>query len=98
MGGKTFTSGKCLPTQSNPRRTKRYLTSRSALERITTPSIRRLARRGGVKRIASSVYQESRFILRDFLTDVIRDAVVYSLLTMDVILSLKLRGRTLYHF
>ncbi|GAK67249.1 uncharacterized protein PAN0_017d5476 [Moesziomyces antarcticus] len=45
--------GKCLPGQGNgrvARATKRYRAQRSALERISKGSIRRLARRGGVKR------------------------------------------------
>ncbi|SPO29193.1 uncharacterized protein UTRI_06142 [Ustilago trichophora] len=46
-------SVKCLPGQGNgraARATKRYRAERSALERISKGSIRRLARRGGVKR------------------------------------------------
>jgi hypothetical protein len=37
---------------------------------ITTPDIRRLARRGGVKRISFGVYHEARLALRGFLSDV----------------------------
>ncbi|CBQ70136.1 conserved hypothetical protein [Sporisorium reilianum SRZ2] len=60
------------------RATKRYRAQRSALERITKGSIRRLARRGGVKRLAGTVYEETRFILRDFVARAVRDAIVYS--------------------
>merc|ERR1712241_654083 len=37
------------------------------LEGITKPSIRRLARRGGVKRISRYIYEETRHMLRNFL-------------------------------
>ncbi|SPC62034.1 uncharacterized protein UHOD_12180 [Ustilago sp. UG-2017b] len=82
MGGKTFTSIKHLPGQGNGRSAsralKRYQADRTALERITKNSIRRLARRGGCKRIAGTVYEETRFILRDFLARTVKDAITYS--------------------
>jgi histone H4 len=34
---------------------------------ITKPAIRRLARRGGVKRISALIYDETRNVLRSFL-------------------------------
>ena len=34
---------------------------------ITKPAIRRLARRGGVKRISSLIYEEWRNVIRQFL-------------------------------
>lgn len=37
---------------------------------ITTGDLRRLARRGGVKRISKGIYQTARSYLREFLTDV----------------------------
>jgi histone H3/H4 len=43
---------------------------------ITKPAIRRLARRGGVKRISGLIYEETRGVLKVFLESVIRDAVV----------------------
>lgn len=42
---------------------------------ITKPAIRRLARRGGVKRISGLIYEETRSVLKVFLENVIRDAV-----------------------
>merc|ERR1711994_784298 len=45
---------------------------------ITKPAIRRLARRGGVKRISSYIYEETRAVLRSFLENVVRDSVVYT--------------------
>jgi histone H4 len=72
---------------------------------ITKPAIRRLARRGGVKRISSYVYEETRAVLKGFLENVIRDSVVYTehakrktVTALDVVYALKRQGRTLYGF
>ena len=40
---------------------------RTSIEGITKPAIRRLARRGGVKRISSFIYDDSRQVLKGFL-------------------------------
>ncbi len=50
-----------------PRRKTRHP---DAIMGITAPDIRRLARRGGVKRIQKAVYQETRGVLRGFVEDV----------------------------
>lgn len=42
---------------------------------ITKPAIRRLARRGGVKRISGLIYEETRGVLKIFLENVGRVAV-----------------------
>lgn len=72
---------------------------------ITKPAIRRLARRGGVKRISALIYDESRNVLRSFLENVVRDAVTYTeharrktVTAMDVVYALKRSGRSLYGF
>ncbi|KAJ7921729.1 hypothetical protein B0H13DRAFT_1604341 [Mycena leptocephala] len=39
----------------------------------TKPALRRLARRGGVKRISGLIYEDMRGALRIFLEDVLRD-------------------------
>ncbi|WRX24229.1 Multicopper oxidase-like [Theobroma cacao] len=72
---------------------------------ITKPAIRRLARRGGVKRISGLIYEETRGVLKIFLENVIRDAVTYTeharrktVTAMDVVYALKRQGRTLYGF
>ncbi|XP_065065437.1 histone H4-like [Rhopilema esculentum] len=71
----------------------------------TKPAIRRLARRGGVKRISGLIYEETRGVLKVFLENVIRDAVTYTehakrktVTAMDVVYALKRQGRTLYGF
>ena len=78
---------------------------RDTIEGITKPSIRRLARRGGVKRISAGVYSETRGALNTFLEKVIKDAVTYTehakrktVTSLDVVYALKRQGRTLYGF
>jgi len=78
---------------------------RGNIHGITKPAIRRLARRGGVKRISGLIYEETRGVLTVFLENVIRDAVIYTeharrktMTALDVIHALKRQGRTLYGF
>ncbi|CAJ0890585.1 3594_t:CDS:2, partial [Entrophospora sp. SA101] len=51
---------------------------RDSIQGITKPAIKRLARRGGVKRIFGLVYEETRSVLKVFLEDVIKDAITYT--------------------
>ena len=74
---------------------------RDNIQGITKPAIRRLARRGGVKRISGLIYEETRGVLKVFLENVIRDAVTYTeharrktVTAMDVVYALKRQGRT----
>ena len=78
---------------------------RDNIQGITKPAIRRLARRGGVKRISGLIYEETRGVLKVFLENVIRHAVTYTehakrktVTAMDVVYALKRQGRTLYGF
>ena len=78
---------------------------RDNIQGISKPAIRRLARRGGVKRISGLIYEETRGVLKVFLENVIRDAVTYTeharrktVTAMDVVHAFKRRGRTLYGF
>jgi histone H4 len=78
---------------------------RDNIQGITKGSIRRLARRGGVKRISGLIYEETRGVLKVFLENVIRDSVTYTVharrktvTAMDVVYALKRQGRTLYGF
>ena len=78
---------------------------RDNIQDITKSDIRRLARRGGVKRISGLIYEETRSVLKDFLENVIRDAVTYTehakrktVTAMDIVYALKRQGRTLYGF
>lgn len=69
---------------------------RDNIQGITKPAIRRLARRGGVKRISGLVYEETRGVLKDFVTKVIKIAATYTehakrktMTAMDVVYALK---------
>lgn len=53
---------------------------------ITKPAIRRLARRGGVKRISGLIYEETRGVLKIFLENVCATAFLGQSLP-DVLLS-----------
>lgn len=85
---------------------KRHLKAkRETITGITKPAIRRLARRGGVKRIGGMIYTETRDSLKIFLTTTLRLAVGYSsyahrktVTAMDVVLALKKQGHQLYGF
>ena len=48
---------------------------------ITKPAIRRLARRGGVKRISGLIYEETRGVLKIFLENVSRHQYIFILLS-----------------
>jgi histone H3/H4 len=72
---------------------------------ITKPAIRRLARRGGCKRISGFIYEETRNVLRVFLENLIQDVVTYTeyaqrktVTVQDVLYALKRQGKTLYGF
>ncbi len=85
------------------RRHRRIL--RDNIQGITKPAIRRLARRGGVKRISGLIYEETRGVLMAFIENLARDAVTYTMharrktvTALDVVYALKRSGRTLYGF
>ena len=92
-------------TYPNPNaNVKRYKYGyRDNIQGITRTAIRRLARRGGVRRISGSVYEATRKILETFLKPVVNDALVYTdhgrrktMTLMDVIYALKRNGHTFY--
>jgi histone H4 len=72
---------------------------RENIQGITKPAIRRLARRGGVKRISGLIYEETRRVLKEFLTGIIHDAIQYTecarrktVTVLDVVHALKVRA------
>ncbi|KEI40598.1 uncharacterized protein L969DRAFT_93141 [Mixia osmundae IAM 14324] len=78
---------------------------RDNIQGITKPAIRRLARRGGVKRISGLIYEETRGVLKIFLESVVRDSVTFcehskrkTVTSLDVVYALKRQGRTLYGY
>ena len=106
-GGKGVTLGKGSKGAKASKGGKRIKQKQSTdvLKGITKPAIRRLARRGGVKRINGNIYDETRTVLKQFLEQVIRDSVTYTehakrrtVTAMDVVYALKRQGRTLYGY
>jgi histone H4 len=93
-GALTACSSRSLahPLSSGAKRHRKIL--RDNIQGITKPAIRRLARRGGVKRISGLIYEEvrrplrsritlltrlqTRGVLKIFLENVIRDSVTYT--------------------
>lgn len=95
--------GKGLGKMGAKKRHRRVV--RENIQGIIKPAIRRLARRGGVKRISGLIYDETRGVLKVFLENVVRDAVTYTehacrktVTALDVVYALKRQGRTLYGF
>jgi len=78
---------------------------RDNISGITKPDIRRLPRRGGVKRLSGLIYEETRGVLMEFLENVTEDTSTLSeharrkiVTALDVVYALKRQGRTLYGF
>jgi len=101
-GGKNI-GGKGMGKGTIKRIQKRH--GKVIIEGITKPAIRRLARRGGVKRISSYIYDDTRMVLKSFLDSVVKDSVTYTeharrktVTAMDVVYALKRLGRTIYGF
>jgi len=77
--------------------------TQTPLQGITSAAIRKIARRGGVKRISGLVYDVTRNVLKEFLYKLIKDTVHYAecakrntVTSMDVLMALKRQGRYLY--
>jgi len=85
------------------KRVKKVLASNS--RGVTRGSIRRLARRGGVKRISGLLYEEVRGVLAGFVEKIVQGATAYSehagrktVTAVDVVQSLKRDGKLLYGY
>ena len=70
---------------------------------ITKGDIRRVARRGGVKRISVGIYPYTRDILFSWLQGVVRDSLIFmehanrlTVRATDVVYALKRRGQNMY--
>ena len=98
-------SGKMLSLKRGIRKRIFERANKEAILGVSKPAIRRLARRGGVKRISGLMYEESRMVLRKFLSTIIRDTITYTeharrktVTSLDVVYALKKNGKCLYGF
>ncbi|KAH4017938.1 histone H4 [Parastagonospora nodorum] len=78
---------------------------RDTIYGVTKGDIRRLARRGGVKRIAATIYDDIRQALKDRLRSILKDAIAVvecsgrnTISVTDIIFVLNRQGRQLYGF
>ncbi len=76
---------------------------RDNIQGITKPAIRRIARRSGIKRISGLMYEETRGMLRVFLTELLAKTLTCTehanrktVTPYDVIYALKRQGRMIY--
>ncbi|KAF5554514.1 histone H4 [Fusarium mexicanum] len=113
----TYSGGKVVPFQKKGqvirgasgktvlggRRHRKIL--RDSITGVTKPAIRRLARRGGVKRISAGTYDEVRAALKARLEQILQMCVIYveyrnakTVTVHDVIHSLSHFGRPIYGF
>ena len=72
---------------------------------VTRGSIKRLARRGGIKRISGLLYDEVRAVLNAFVDNVVLGATAYAehahrktVSSADVVNSLRRSGKQLYGY
>ncbi|KAK0641582.1 histone-fold-containing protein [Cercophora newfieldiana] len=104
MGGKTVSGGKArLGGKLGAKRHRRII--KDTIRGITKPAIRRLARRGGVKRISAGIYEDIRGEIKARLELIIRDVVTYTeyrnaktVTVKDVIFALRRLGKPIYGF
>ncbi|KAK3100097.1 hypothetical protein FSP39_014710 [Pinctada imbricata] len=85
------------------RRRRRVVLRGHFLPNPVKPAIKRVARKGGVKRISGLNYEETRGVLKVFLENVMKDIVQYfesskrkTVTVTDVEYALKCQGRPMY--
>jgi histone H4 len=95
-------STKKTTSSTTSRRSLMHKTPDSAVE-LRKPSIRRLARRGGVKRLSGDTYESVRTIMKDYLKGVVRDALLVTrhagrktVTSEDVVFSMKQKRSMVY--
>ncbi|KAF5338603.1 hypothetical protein D9611_012781 [Ephemerocybe angulata] len=78
---------------------------RDSIQSIPKPSLRRVTRRGGVKRMSGQIYEHARGAFKDFLENTLRDTVAYTdyakrktVTGLDVVHALRRSGRSLYGY
>ena len=82
-----------------------YRNNKEAILGITNTAIKRLARKGGVKRLSSSIYDEVRACLKNYIDLIVKDCVIFTehakrktISVFDIINSLKRKGKMIYGF
>lgn len=103
--GKAFKGGKGLGKGLGKGKKFRRRALRDNIQGITKPAIRRLARRGGVKRISADIYENIREVLKLYLTKILQNAVCYTehakrktVTSQDIVHALRREGSTIYGF
>lgn len=88
-----------------PKHTARHSEKEIRGGNVTNGALRRLARRGGVKRISMASHNHVRDFIDDFLNKVVRDTLTFTehrkgltITAMDVVYALKRNGRVLYGY
>ncbi|KAF7326233.1 Histone H4 [Mycena kentingensis (nom. inval.)] len=88
-----------------PAQRRRAMIKLDAVRGITTPTLRRLARRGGVLRTRKIMFDDMRAMLKNFIGIVVRNAALYAghgyrntVTKLDVKLALKRSGVMLYDY
>ncbi|KAM7222694.1 histone-fold-containing protein [Rhypophila decipiens] len=101
--GKGFIGGKSIGGKTGVKRHRKII--KDTIRGITKPAIRRLARRGGVKRISGAIYDLTRQVLKEFLAQIVKDCVTYveyrgakTVTVNDVIFALRRLGRPIAGF
>ena len=100
----SWTAKKLTPKGGYMRHPKRFLRPLShPISKIGKPTIRRIARRGGVKRIDSRIYDFCRASMASFIRRVHYDAMVYcasarlkTVTDVHLLYALKRNGMTMY--
>ncbi|KFY24041.1 hypothetical protein V493_05474 [Pseudogymnoascus sp. VKM F-4281 (FW-2241)] len=108
FGGAGKGKGTAVPSGSGTRGVgaRRYRKIvRDSIHGITKGDIKRLARRGGVKRISSMIYDDTREALKAHLQLILKDCIIFlehanrkTVTVGDVLFALKRIGRPIYGF
>ena len=60
------------------RKPSKEIRPEDALMGITKPAIKRMARKGGVRRISDTAYEKTRVEIREFLVPLLNSAILYT--------------------
>ncbi|KAF1817034.1 histone-fold-containing protein [Eremomyces bilateralis CBS 781.70] len=96
-GGQGKGKGKAVP--------RRHRILRDDIQGITKGSIRRLARRGGVRRISATIYDEIRKVIKIRVHETLKNITILldhknrkTVMTRDVVYALRRMGTPIYGF